>query len=63
MEESRGKKAREKGENLGDPAAKLLAKLPPNYMEMTDQEQEVWRHELARTILERFRQDRPRPCR
>lgn len=63
MEESRGKKTREQGKNFGEPTAKLLAKLPPNYMEMTNEEQEVWRHELARTILERFRQNRPGPRR
>ena len=61
MDELRGKKTREQGKNLGEPAAKLFAKLPPNYMEMTNEEQEEWRHEHARTILERFRQGESRP--
>lgn len=61
MEELRGKKTREQGKNLAGPAAKLFAKLPPNYMEMTNEEQEEWRHELARTVLERFRQGEARP--
>ena len=52
---------KEHSKNFGEPAAKLLAKLPPNYMEMTNEEQEEWRHELARAILERFRSAEARP--
>lgn len=63
MENLRGKKAREQGKNFEEPAAKLIAKLPPTYMEMTNEEQEVWRYKLARAILERFRTSRPGPRR
>jgi len=61
MDELTGKKTREQGKNLGEPVAKLFAKLPSNYMEMTDEEGKEWRHELARTILERFRQGETKP--
>jgi hypothetical protein len=61
MDELRGKKTREQGKNPGEPDAKLFTKLPTNYLEMTNEEQEEWRHELARTILERFRKGEARP--
>jgi hypothetical protein len=34
---------------------KLLAKLPPNYLELTPEEQKEWGKQLAKTTLEHHR--------
>ena len=61
MEKSRINKGRQQGEKLGESGVKHFAKLPANYTEMTTKEQEEWRQELAKGILESFRQHPTRP--
>jgi hypothetical protein len=53
MEEPEGKKMGEPGKNSRElKTQKLFAKLPPNYSELTPEEQEEWRKKLAQAILE-----------
>jgi hypothetical protein len=56
MEKQQGKNPREPGKNSRESKPqKLFAKLPPNYSELTPEEQKEWRKRLAQTILERHR--------
>jgi hypothetical protein len=56
MEKREGKKMGEPGKNSREPKTqKLFAKLPPNYSELTPEEQTEWRKQLAKTILEHHR--------
>lgn len=61
MDKARGIKTRDKSESLGKPTAKFFAKLPSNYKEMTEEEQQKWRHKLADVILENLKRHPTRP--
>jgi hypothetical protein len=56
MQEREGKKMPEPCKNSRESKPqKLFIKLPPNYSELTLDEQNEWRKQVARAILERHR--------
>ena len=56
MEESEGKKMGEQGKNPRESKPqKMLAKLPPNYLELPPEGQKEWRNQVAQAILEHHR--------
>jgi hypothetical protein len=53
MDSSGGKKMDENAKSFGDKkVAKLFARLPDNYSEMSEEDQKEWRKQLAYAILE-----------
>ncbi len=52
MENQQGKKVGEQRKNSRESKSqKLFAKLPPNYSELTPEDQKEWRRQLAKRIL------------